>query len=502
MPRRRSGSLVLRPRKGVPTYHAVVTVSRPDGSTQREWHSLETGDKATARRKLKKLVAELGAGQHSGAAIARASAPDTLRTYFEGVETRLAEGDRANIRNHVLPELGHHELGAVRFAHVKALRDSVTENELRRETVGKVIGALRRLLSLAREDELVDVNVALDVQLPKARGAERQVKKQRVILDDAELFALLGCEQVDEELRMMALVARVEGGMRTSDVNRWDWSMIDRVQFARCFVMRSKTASPQPLEVPELLRSHLRAWWDRAERPESGPVFPARRGANAGGFKATRGISYADRLRRGLTLAGVKRHACKRHPPMVHARAGEPCCDRLARDPLFTETSTTLPVDFHSFRRAFSTALASAGINSQLAMRLAWHADAKTHMGYVMATPEMERIPSSVLPRVPLQLATKRRFGSKLSSRATQDSNLWPSASEKGSAVAPDAQQPTLPAPARCVAAHEALSPAVADSDLLQTLRAPRPWFVIAAELAAMMISKPEIASSFLESIR
>jgi hypothetical protein len=52
------------------------------------------------------------------------------------------------------------------------------------------------------------------------------------------------------------------------------------------------------------------------------------------------------------------------------------------RDPLYFETAMTLPVDFHSFRRAFNTALAEADISVQKAMTLAAHSDAKTHMRY------------------------------------------------------------------------------------------------------------------------
>jgi hypothetical protein len=71
------------------------------------------------------------------------------------------------------------------------------------------------------------------------------------------------------------------------------------------------------------------------------------------------------------------------------------------RDPLYFETATTLPVDFHSFRRAFNTALAEAGVNVQHAMHLAAHADPKTHMRYVMNTIAMRTIPEAALPRLP-----------------------------------------------------------------------------------------------------
>jgi hypothetical protein len=47
----------------------------------------------------------------------------------------------------------------------------------------------------------------------------REVRKERVILTEDEIARYLGRDSVDLELRLMSLVARVEGGMRTSD--RW-----------------------------------------------------------------------------------------------------------------------------------------------------------------------------------------------------------------------------------------------------------------------------------------
>ncbi len=73
-------------------------------------------------------------------------------------------------------------------------------------------------------------------------------------------------------------------------------------------------------------------------------------------------------------------------------------------DPLYFETAATLPVDFHSFRRAFNTALAEADVSVQRAMALASHSDAKTHMRYVMRTRGMRTIPDAALPRLPSAL--------------------------------------------------------------------------------------------------
>ena len=59
-------------------------------------------------------------------------------------------------------------------------------------------------------------------------------------------------------------------------------------------------------------------------------------------------------------------------------------------------------MDFHSFRRAFNTALAEAGINVQHAMHLASHSDPKVHARYVMSTRAMRKIPDEALPQLPV----------------------------------------------------------------------------------------------------
>ena len=74
------------------------------------------------------------------------------------------------------------------------------------------------------------------------------------------------------------------------------------------------------------------------------------------------------------------------------------------RDPLYYETASTLPVDFHSFRRAFASALAEAGVNVQHAMHLTAHSDPRVHARYVMSTSAMRMVPDAALRR--LHLAT------------------------------------------------------------------------------------------------
>jgi integrase len=288
-------------------------------------------------------------------------------------------------------------------AHVRAILGEVLAKGLKRGTVEQVRGVLHRLFDEAWRAETIEANPVARVKLPAAR----EVKKERVILTDEEFSHFVSCAAVDIELRMLSLMARCEGGMRTGDLNRWDWGMIDREDFAECTIPRAKTRRPQRLAIHDVLVPFLRAWWERGGRPESGPVFPLRTGKRAGAFKATK-ATYAARLRRELFRAGIARMPPVQVPasrPGMRTDLGKTSKEtKLAphpRDPLYFETETTLPVDFHSFRRAFNTALAEAGVNAQHAMHLASHADAKVHARYVMSTKAMRTIPSAALPRLP-----------------------------------------------------------------------------------------------------
>jgi integrase len=322
------------------------------------------------------------------------------------------------LRVHVVPGLGTLAVSEVKHTHVKAVRDKAIAAGARRATVRYVLGALRRLLAAAVEDEVIEVNPAADVKLPKQRGDAREVVKPRAILTDPELLQYVACEDVDLEVRTLAVVARCEGGMRTSDLHAWTWQHIDLDRFASCTIPRSKTAAPEMLDVPEMLRPILRGWWERAGSPRAGAVFPVRRGERAGERKV-RANSYAERLRRDLFRAGVVRLPPVEVPAVKQGQRTDLGKETRGtmfapdpRDPLYFETPVSRPVDFHSFRRAFNSALAGAGVNVQKAMKLAGHSDAKTHMGYVMDTPEMRTIPVAALPRLPagpIRAKSKRR---------------------------------------------------------------------------------------------
>lgn len=383
MPRSRTGHLYYRPTIG---WGARVTVDC-EGERLQKVVDLGTHDRQVAKRRLSRWHAE----QRQGAPVAleTAAAEESVEQYATAwLSSREAAGivmvrdERIYLTRHVYPEIGTLALSAVKPANVRAVLDAAIAKGLRRNTVAHLRALLHRLFRAAFVDELIRENPVDRAPMPRMR----ETRKERCVLTDAEFAQYMASPAGTLELKLMALVARIEGGMRTSDVIRWDWSHLDRVHFAECIIPRSKTGAPQALAIPPVVGEAMRMRWERAGRPETGPVFPVQRGPRLGEMRATRGVSFARRLRRDLLRAGVRRH------------------EDAARDPLYVETATTLPVDFHSFRRAFASALADAGVNVQTAMRLASHSDEKVHMRYVGRTAAMRQIPEAAIPRLPEHL--------------------------------------------------------------------------------------------------
>src|SRR5690606_20572399 len=131
-------------------------------------------------------------------------------------------------------------------------------------------------------------NVCRKVRLPKHAKVDR---RERAVLSDDELVRYLSWQHPIEgqrgavlERQTMACVSRMFGGLRLGDLKaiRWEAFTVDDGRFPTGWVPREKTARPQLLEVPEMLRPILRDWWERAGRPMEGPVFPVRRGKRAG----------------------------------------------------------------------------------------------------------------------------------------------------------------------------------------------------------------------------
>jgi integrase len=377
MSRRNSGT--IEKRRGI--FYARITV-RVDGKATRPWIPLKATTADAARAELDALIAERSKpSSHTGNATFRAYASDWLaERQARGVA--MADSEKSWLTVHVFPFVARGEarafgdllLSEITPKAIRPLLEAVKAKGRSNQTVAHVRATIGRVLDQAWRDEIIADNPVVRVKAPRVPN---EVRKPRAILTDAEIAQYIASEECDEELQLMSLVARCEGGMRTRDVNAWTWEMIDRGSFLRCWIPRTKKGIPQELEIPAVLRHRLRERWEACGRPSSGPIFPVRRGPRRGEAKKTRGVSYAKALRRDLARAGLQRRE------------------------LFEETPVSLPVDFHSFRRAFGTALAENNVNEQRARHLGgW--DSSAYSRYAMRTEAMKLIPDGALPRLEL----------------------------------------------------------------------------------------------------
>src|SRR5690606_26370636 len=81
---------------------------------------------------------------------------------------------------------------------------------------------------------------------------------------------------------------------------------------------------------------------------------------------------------------------------------------------IFEETAYTLPVDFHSWRRAFSQALEDADVNVQQATALAGHASLEAHQRYLQRSTKVRKLPEAALPNLDTAIVQNRALRSQI----------------------------------------------------------------------------------------
>jgi integrase len=420
--RPRSGQLIWRKSGWVARLTVVI-----DGERVRVCRPLGTENKAVARRKLASLLES-----ESPVAVDSRSV-ETFEEAARHIVGKQAKEGLASWKDRIrrltqcaFPEFGPVPVTDIKPGHVRQALDEALERGWLRQSIVHLKNDISSVLAELWRDEVIQENPALRVRVPKSAKVD---DRTRVILNEAEFDQFMACQEVSPELAVMALVSRTFGGMRTSDLHAWDWSHIDRETWADAHVPRPKTKSSDRLALPALLVPMLQAWWEQAKKPNTGAVFPSQGGNRAGERKQGK-ISYAKARRRALWAAGIVRpldgfeqartawqalvaaeeaknteaKRTKKSRPWVERQAAIAAIDEAEQKAraccLIQAGSAELkPLEFHSFRRAFNTALADVGLNIQTAMRLAGHKNASTHMRYVMIA-EMLVTPIGALPKL------------------------------------------------------------------------------------------------------
>jgi integrase len=405
---KRTGTIIAKPSG----FFARVWVKLADGTEERRWINLQTKDRTTAKRKLARLVAALEAGEVVAEAEAKVLATaETYRAYtLDRNEKRkltvvMARDEQNNRVRYIYPHIGELPLSKITDDHVRQILEAARDRGLSRGTVVAIRSVLARDMKRARIEKLIEGRPVEDVELPEGLKRDRRPFTSP---SDALIAKYLGAAhafwdprlKLDLECKLVVIVSRTQGGMRTAEIIRWDWTMLDLDSFAVCKIARAKTDEVQTLEIPEVLRPFLAAWWARAGKPVAGPVFPVRRGPRAGKDKKSRGTSFAARFRRDFFRAG-----CVLLPP-VKDEDGTPTPNPA--DALYNDTAVSQRMNFHSLRRAYDRALARVpGMNIQTAMTLTGHTDEKTHMRYVREAEAARPVPIAALPFIEAGLAAR-----------------------------------------------------------------------------------------------
>jgi integrase len=376
-----------------------------DGETVRKSFDLQTTDRAVARVKLRRLLAEpMPAPEAAARAETFREAADRI-VGESAIATKQARLDR--LRLHVFPALGAKPVTQIVAGDVRAILDGLAKRFSRqqclhvRNDISAVLGDLWRA-------DMLPENVTKKVRVPKNAKVDR---RERAVLTDEELGRYLAWKHPEPkkqsavvERQTMAVLSRVFGGLRAGDVRSLRWEALDTEngRFAHGWAPRKKTARAQALEIGAVLRPYLRQWWELQGRPAAGLVFRVLTGKRAGEERKPGSIARA--LRRDLARAfGIEAPRAV-VVPRSHGRddfrlTWETARPMTARErELFAETEHTKPVDFHSFRRAFKQGLADAGVDVQLSMALSGATDLGVHQRYLANTAKARRVPDAALP--------------------------------------------------------------------------------------------------------
>jgi integrase len=419
--RRNTGTLARR---------SDTYVSRFFEGPRRVTYWLDTLDEVLAERRrdaLAKVPPEARpAVVASWSPVAPAPLPDLgpdAQSFFRAAERAHAQRVRdgvvsaedgwSRLKRWVLPKLGRRDVSEIKTPEINKILDKVRDAGKARDTVDHVLNDIRAVFRFLERGGEIDENPATDATMPRF---VRRVKKERAVLTDDELLAYLAWVHPDEEQRenvlerqTMACIARTFGGLRTGDLHALRWEhfaagkeSFNGLGFEWGWAPRQKTRRPQKIATHHLTQSALFTWWVSRGKPTEGLLFPSRRGERAGEAKIK--VSHAGAFREDLRRAfGIVRPVTKvitrSNGRKMTKSEWEPAREPTPREhELLEPTEYTQPVDFHSWRRAYTQALADAGATAQQATALAGHASLSAHARYLARADRALEAPESAMP--------------------------------------------------------------------------------------------------------
>jgi hypothetical protein len=370
-------------------------------------------DKVRARWKLKQLIAENTAEKK---AVERGET-------FREVAARVAAGNKDRLyrlATYVYPVMGDMLPRDITKATVLQVLHNVRNAEKAKRTMRNVGGDISVVLQTLVDADQLTRNVGRIPwkKLPEALpAATKRAKRIRAVLTDDELDEYLTWTHPEERHRVavrerqnMSCLARVLGGLRTGDLHTLVWESFDPPEFREAVIERQKRSGRedggaiQHMEIPEMLRPHLKQWWKEQGEPGSGLIFPKLRGKNAG-KDGRKHSSHAEAFRTDLRrMWGIDQ---QRPVTTIRSNGRTLTClvwvadvrSMTARERTLLENSShSLQADFHSWRRATAQALKRGNINAQISKGVLNHKNLQTTDLYLQSV-ETIVIPAASLPK-------------------------------------------------------------------------------------------------------
>jgi len=249
---------------------------------------------------------------------------------------------------------------------IRSWRDALKRKGLAAPTVNHSIKVLRMPFKAAHDSGYIEINPCTKNSVRPLRDEAHDVSKD--VFTPEQIAELI--KAAPSEDWKGAILCGYYTGLRLRDVADLEWSAVD-LDRRTIKLMTRKTL--RTVTVP--IHSQFSAWLEKQTRGiGKAPVFPTLAGKSGGGKS---GLSMA--FKRIMERAKIK--------------------GRLLREANGAGRSQS-SLSFHSLRHSFNSAMANAGVLSEVRQKLTGHSSAKMNAQYTHHELEELRTAVSVIPSI------------------------------------------------------------------------------------------------------
>ena len=338
-----------------------------------EWEALEklAGQKRLTESQCRKVIAQMYE-RTVGEPLHFKTAREYLSEWLESKRNETELRTLARYDQVVTGFLAHVGVKADRLlreitpADIRSWRDKLKAKGLSAPTVNGAVTVLRMPFKTAHDNGYIDINPTTKNTLRPLKDEDGTVSKD---IFSPEQIAALNKAAISEDWRGMILLAYFSG-LRLRDCSGLKWSSVD---LDREIITVETRKTRKTVTIP--IHPQLFAWLKKQTRGiGKAPVFPTLSAKPGGGQN---GLSMS--FRRIMERAKIK--------------------GRLLREGGGAGRSQS-SLSFHSLRHSFNSAMANAGISSELRQTLTGHATAQMNAQYTHHQLENLRRAVSVIPGI------------------------------------------------------------------------------------------------------